>query len=70
MDLDLKWGESSTGSSYTDMGSATTYNGTGGGLWSDVTHYFGFAGTASWDWSDITSSVSGRASIDITATCN
>ena len=68
VDLSLSWGESSDGTSYTTV-SGSSYNGTAGGIWTTLTHYFRVSGTASWDWSDITASGSDRTSIDISASC-
>ena len=68
VDLSLSWSESSDGSNYTTV-SGSTYNGTAGGIWTTLTHYFQVSGTASWDWSDITASGSDRTSIDISASC-
>ncbi|MXZ58112.1 MAG: hypothetical protein F4Z16_06475 [Rhodothermaceae bacterium] len=68
VDLSLGWSEYD-GDSWNSL-SGTTYNGTAGGLWSDLTKHFRIGGTASWDWGDITSSGSDQATIDIRASCN
>lgn len=68
VDLSLGWSEYD-GNSWNSV-SGTTYNGTAGGLWSDLTKHFRIGGTASWDWGDITASARDQATIDIRASCN
>jgi len=70
VDLNLGWSQSTTGlrRSWTAI-SGSTYTGTAGGLWTDLTHYFQISGQASWDWEDITSIGSDNFTVDVTVSC-
>jgi len=70
VDLDLGWSQSTTGrsSSWTAI-SGSTYTGTAGGLWTDLTRYFQISGRASWDWADIISAEDDRFTVDVTVSC-